>query len=153
MEVHEWSNIDILEMFSAILNLQQSPEPEVDCSRDRDVELEPSWDSGLPVALRTASRIFYLRTTQNWPMSSICLKFRIDKQQIVKNSKLFSSQVKQTQREDHQRAHSNGENSATNISTGFKLHEELFASTCGKAKTENGFRASFWRSLRSHFQK
>ena len=84
MEVHEWSNIDILEMFSAILNLQQLPEPVVDCSRDRDVGLESSWDSGPSVALRTASIIVYLRTTQNWSISSICLKFRDDKQQIVK---------------------------------------------------------------------
>ena len=46
---------------------------------------------------------------------------------------------------DHQRAHSNGENSATDISTGFKIHEELFASTCDKAKTENEFKASVSR--------
>ena len=65
MEVHEWSNISILEMLSEKLNLQQPPESGVNRSWDRNVGLEPSWDFGLPVALQIASRIVYLRMTQN----------------------------------------------------------------------------------------
>ena len=83
MEVQKWTNSDILEEFSTILNPHQIPESAIDRSQNHDVNMESTKDIELPVTPKTAGRIVYLRTTQNWSMKSICSKFGVEKYQVA----------------------------------------------------------------------
>ena len=82
-EVHDRANTDILEEFSKILSPHQISESAIDRSQNQDINMESIEDIELPVTPKTASRIVYLRATQNWSMSSICSKFGVKKHQVA----------------------------------------------------------------------